>query len=99
MENQECGSLEGEMIVSEHEKRWRSHLQTRADTDVVVRNAKLGEPDGDSFVLTLQEMRHLLDLLSQARGVVSNERRMLISEHVQGPLDDLLASFAYQRAL
>ncbi len=85
--------------MSEHEKRWRSHLQTRAHTDVVVRNAKLGEPDGESFVLTLQEMRHLLDLLRQARGVSSDDRRLLISEPVQGPLDDLLASFAYQRAL
>ena len=67
--------------------------------DEVVLHAKLGEPEGEIFVLTLEEMRHLLDLLNQARSDGFHERHPLAREDVQGPLDDLLASFAYQRAL
>ena len=81
------------------EKEWSERLQAMVHGSEVVLHAKLEEPDGESFVLTLEEMKHVLDLLSQAKSVVSHDRLPLTSESVHGPLDDLLASFAYQRAL
>jgi len=81
--------------MSEDEKRWRGRLQVRVRAGKFVLHAKLGDPDGESFVLTPEEMRHLLELLSQDRSIVSQDMPTLVSESVHGPLDDLLASFAY----
>lgn len=55
--------------------------------------------EGVSFVLTSDEMSYLLDLLNQYRSIVSRGTDALVYESVEGPLDELIASFAYQRAL
>ena len=78
--------------MSEYEKKWGQHLQASVHAGNVILQAKLGAPHGESFVLTPQEMRDLLDLFSQ-------NRHALINESAQGPLDDLMVSFAYQRDL
>ena len=60
---------------------------------------QLKDPDGVSFVLTPEEVSYLLDLLSQYRSIVSQATDALDCESVEGPFDDMIASFAYQRAL
>ena len=85
--------------MEEHEKRWSEHLHARVYAAQVVLHTKLGDSDGESFVLTQAEMRHLLDLLSYESNTVSHDTHTLVPESVYGPLTDLIASFAYQRAL
>ena len=87
------------MIVSEHTKRWSEHLCARIRPSEVVLYAQLEELGGESFVFTVEEMRRLLDLLSQDNSVLSHNIHPFASESMHGSLNALLTSFAYQRAL
>ncbi|GAC1397205.1 MAG: hypothetical protein NVS4B12_06150 [Ktedonobacteraceae bacterium] len=84
--------------MSEDEKRWSERLQAMVHAGLFALQPRLGDPDGESFVLTPKEMRRLLDLLSQERSIISHSTQALVGESVHGPLDDLMASFASQRA-